>query len=327
MSSQPANADHPLAKHKWWAMLGIGMGVLMSTIDASIVNIALPTLVDELGTTLSTVEWVVLSYLLVLTASMLGVARLGDMHGKKRIYLIGLVCFTISSLLCGMAPNVHWLIAFRAIQGIGAVMNQALGSAIITEVFPRSERGRALGIIGSTVSVGISLGPTVGGLIIGLINWRAAFFINVPLGIATAIIVARMVPDLPPHGARPAFRPGRGVGALCHVGRLCPGHDHGPGTRLSAAIHPGAAGVRRRGNRRFLAAGMDPRAPHDRPAPVPQSAAGYQPAHGPDRIPGVGCPVPHALLFTERAGLSHRTDGAAAGRRADLHRGDRAIFG
>jgi EmrB/QacA subfamily drug resistance transporter len=186
-------------------MVGIGMGVLMSTIDASIVNIALPTLVDELGTSLSTVEWVVLSYLLVLTASMLGVARLGDMYGKKRIYMIGLICFTASSLLCGLAPNAHWLIAFRAIQGIGAVMNQALGTAIITEVFPSSERGRALGIIGSTVSVGISLGPTDGGLIIGLVSWRAAFLINVPLGIATALIVARMVPASPPHAAGQRF--------------------------------------------------------------------------------------------------------------------------
>jgi MFS family permease len=98
-------------------MLGIGLGVLMFTLDTSIVNIALPTLVQELRTSFATIQWVVLSYLLVITALVLGAARLGDMLGKKRLYLIGLVIFTISSLLCGVAPSVGFLIGFRALQG------------------------------------------------------------------------------------------------------------------------------------------------------------------------------------------------------------------
>jgi EmrB/QacA subfamily drug resistance transporter len=186
-------------------MLGIGLGVLMFTIDTSIVNIALPTLVKTLNTSFATIQWVVLSYLLIVTALVLGAARLGDMLGKKRLYLIGLIIFTISSLLCGLAPSVGWLIGFRALQGLGAVFISALGAAIVTEVFPDSERGRALGIIGAVVSLGIALGPTVGGLLIGISNWRMIFLVNVPLGIFASFIVARVVPPSARSGANQRF--------------------------------------------------------------------------------------------------------------------------
>ncbi len=193
----PPDSDSP--SRKWWALLGIGLGVFMSTLDASIVNISLPTLVHDLGTTFATVQWVVLSYLLVIATLMLSVARLGDMLGKKKLYTTGLVLFTIGSLLCGLAPGVGWLIAFRALQGTGAVMMTSLGIAIITEVFPANERGRALGIMGAIVSVGIALGPTVGGVLIGLVGWRSVFLVNVPVGIATTLIVIKVIP---PPGAR-----------------------------------------------------------------------------------------------------------------------------
>ena len=186
-------------------MLGIGMGMLMSTLDASIVNISLPTLVEQLDTDFATVQWVVLSYLLVIASLMLSVARLGDMLGKKKLYNIGLVLFTIGSLLCGLSPSVGWLIGFRALQGTGAVMMTALGTAIITEVFPASERGRALGIGGGIVSVGIALGPTVGGILIGTVGWRSVFLVNVPLGILAALIVHRVVPALNPEKSARRF--------------------------------------------------------------------------------------------------------------------------
>ena len=179
---------------KWWAMFGVGLGVLMFTIDTSIVNIALPTLVHVFHTNFATIQWVVLSYLLVVTALVLGAARLGDLLGKKQLYLAGLILFTFSSLLCGLAPGDYWLIGFRALQGLGAVMISALGAAIITEVFPRSERGRALGIIGAVVSLGVALGPTVGGLLITISGWRTIFLVNVPIGIFASLVVVRSVP-------------------------------------------------------------------------------------------------------------------------------------
>lgn len=180
---------------RWLALLGVSMGVLMGTIDGSIVNIALPTLVRELNASFATVQWVVLSYLLVITALLPSAARLGDMLGKKRMYIVGLVGFTVGSLLCGLAPNGPWLIGFRAAQGLGAVLVNALGAAIITAIFPSHERGRALGIIGSVVSIGVALGPSLGGVLIGLSGWRSIFLVNLPVGIIAVLVVSRFVPE------------------------------------------------------------------------------------------------------------------------------------
>lgn len=187
------------------------MGVFMATLDASIVNISLPTLVDSFQTSLATIEWVILSYTLVLTSLMLGAARLGDMFDKKKLYMGGLTVFTLGSLLCGLSPTVGWLIAARALQGLGATFMQALGSAIVTEIFPSNERGRALGVMGSTVSVGIAVGPPLGGLLIGLFGWASIFWVNIPIGILTWFIIRRFVP------ASKAVRKGQrfdAVGAL-----------------------------------------------------------------------------------------------------------------
>jgi EmrB/QacA subfamily drug resistance transporter len=180
---------------KWWVMVGISLGILMYTIDTSIVNIALPTLVEKLHTDFATVQWVGLSYVLVVTAFVLGAARLGDMYGKKPLYLGGLVVFTISSLLCGLAPSIETLIGARALQGLGAVMISALGAAIIAETFPLAERGKALGIIGAVVSLGIALGPSVGGVLVGVAGWRSIFMVNLPIGILASLVVNKYVPN------------------------------------------------------------------------------------------------------------------------------------
>ncbi len=176
----------------------------MATLDTSIVNISLPTLVTYFQTDFATIQWVVLAYGLVITSLMLSVARLGDMLPKKRIYQTGLTLFVISSCLCGLAPSVGWLIAFRALQGLGGTMMQALGMAMVTEIFPASERGRALGTMGAVVSVGIAVGPPLGGLLIGLVGWQSVFWVNLPVGLITAFFVWRFVPDL--RSARPGQR-------------------------------------------------------------------------------------------------------------------------
>ncbi len=183
-------------------MFSVAMGTFLGTIDGSIVNVALPTLEEQLGADFATVQWVVVAYLLVTTSMMLGVARLGDMIGKKRIYMTGMALFTASSVLCGLAPSIGFLIGFRVVQGLGAVMMQALGFGLVTEAFPRSERGRALGILGTVVSIGISIGPTIGGLLIGTVGWRAIFLVNLPVGIAGLFLVRRFVPDWRPPGGQ-----------------------------------------------------------------------------------------------------------------------------
>ncbi len=179
---------------KLWALLGVGLGVFMSTLDVGIINVALPTLVQSLHTTFPKAQWTVLSYQLVSASLVLGATRLGDMWGKKLLFLGGLVLFTLSSLLCGLAPSIEWLIGFRSLQGLGAMFISGLGLAIVTEVFPSSERGRAVGVIGSVVSLGLTLGPSTGGLLLGSTGWRSVFLINVPLGLVASLLVTQVVP-------------------------------------------------------------------------------------------------------------------------------------
>jgi EmrB/QacA subfamily drug resistance transporter len=186
-------------------MAGICLGVLMATIDFSIVNVSLPTLVAELDTTFATIQWVVLAYVLIVTSLMLGAARLGDMFGEKRLYALGMLVFTAGSLLCGLAPGAGWLIGFRALQGLGAVFMQALGVAILTQIFPPTQRGRALGVLSAVVSVGLSLGPPLGGVLIGGFGWRAVFLVNVPLGFLALAVVIRHVPSSGPKPAGQRF--------------------------------------------------------------------------------------------------------------------------
>lgn len=206
---------------RWLGLIGLCLGVFMFTLDASIVNVALPTLVGVFRTTFSTVQWIVLAYLLIATALVMVAARIGDIYGKKQAYLAGLAIFTLGSLLCGLSPSVGWLIAFRALQGLGAVFVSALGAAIVGEMFGMRERGRALGMIGSAVLLGVALGPSVGGFIIELAGWRWMFLVNIPVGIVAMSVVYRFVPRVP---GRPAS------GAL-----------DWPGTLLACAMLSGLA--------------------------------------------------------------------------------------
>src|SRR5665811_193443 len=172
---------------KWFVLIAIGMAIFLGTLDGSIVNVALPTLVDEFVTTFSVAQWVVLAYLLTQTTLTLGFGRLGDMIGKKPIFTAGFGIFTIGSVLAGLSPTIGFLIAARVVQAFGAAMIFALGFAITTESFPPSERGKALGINGTTVSLGIMAGPIIGGIILEAMDWRWIFFVNLPIGIIGTI--------------------------------------------------------------------------------------------------------------------------------------------
>ncbi|MEW6242411.1 MAG: MFS transporter [Chloroflexota bacterium] len=187
---------------KWYVLLAVSMGVFLATIDGSIVNISLPTLVSSLQTDFALVQWVVLAYLLTVTTLMLGIGRLADIYGKKPIYTAGFVVFTIGSVLCGLSPSIHWLIGFRVLQAVGASMIMALGMAIVTEAFPPTERGRALGMTGTIVSVGIAVGPTLGGLIVQHLSWHWIFFVNLPIGLLGILLVVRYVPAFKPAGGQ-----------------------------------------------------------------------------------------------------------------------------
>ncbi len=199
MTSSPPTVDY---SRKWYVLSAVGMGVFLATIDGSIVNVSLPTMEKSFQTDFALVQWVVLSYLLTVTTLMLGIGRLADIYGKKPIYTAGFIVFTIGSVLCGLSLTIYTLIGFRVLQAVGASMIMALGMAIVTEAFPRSERGRALGISGTIVSVGIAVGPTLGGLIVQNLSWHWIFFVNLPIGIIGTWMVIRYVPTFKPPGGQ-----------------------------------------------------------------------------------------------------------------------------
>jgi len=195
----PTGVDYD---RKWYVLVAIAMAIFLGTIDGSIVNVALPTLVEEFDTTFNVAQWVVLAYLLTQATLTLGFGRLGDMIGKKPIFTTGFMVFTIGSVLAGISPTIGFLIAARVVQALGAAMIFALGFAITTEAFPPSERGKALGINGTTVSLGIMAGPIIGGMILEATDWRWIFFVNLPIGIVGTITALKFVPNTRPKGTQ-----------------------------------------------------------------------------------------------------------------------------
>jgi EmrB/QacA subfamily drug resistance transporter len=170
-------------KH-WTVFAIVAVGVLMATIDASIVNVTLPVLARYFQLPLGgAVEWVVVGYLVVIAALLLTAGRLSDTFGRARSWAAGLAVFTVSSALCGSASSFLWLVGFRCLQGVGAAFVMAVSTAMLVAAFPAEQRGRALGLNALVVGLGISIGPTLGGVITQHFGWRWIFYVNVPLGV------------------------------------------------------------------------------------------------------------------------------------------------
>lgn len=168
---------------KWTVFIITAMGVFMSTLDGSIVNIALPFIMKDFGISLETVEWVSMIYLLSISSFLLGFGRLGDIKGRKNVFVAGLAVFTFASVTCGASVNILHLIISRFIQSLGAAMIMASTPAMVVEAFPMSERGKAMGTTGAIVAAGLTAGPAIGGYLIDAFSWRSIFYINIPIGI------------------------------------------------------------------------------------------------------------------------------------------------
>ena len=204
--------------HKWWALFVVQTGVLMSTLDAGIVSVSMPTIMNQFHASVTMIQWVVLAYLMVITITLLPFGRLADMYGRKQVYTLGFVVFTVGSALCGASGSVEQLAIFRAFQALGASMLMANGMAITSAVFPARERGKALGIGGTVVATGTTIGPTIGGLITQWLGWRWIFYVNIPVGVVgvtMALIVLRNREITPALSQRHTFDlPGAAVAGL-----------------------------------------------------------------------------------------------------------------
>lgn len=167
---------------KWQVFSLVGVSIFMSTLDSSIVNVALPYIMEDLSSDVKTVQWVVVVYLLTVSALLLTFGRLSDTRGRRMVYVTGFLVFTLGSLLCANAMTAHFLVGARMVQGIGASMLMACSPALVVDAFAPEDRGRALGLMGAVVAAGLTLGPLAGGMILACFSWRVIFYINVPIG-------------------------------------------------------------------------------------------------------------------------------------------------
>ncbi len=177
-----------------WALAGLSLSMLLSALGTSIANVGLPTLAQAFNASFQEVQWIVLAYLLAITTLIVGVGRLGDIAGRRRLLLTGILLFTAASVLCGVAPTLRLLIAARAAQGLGAAIMMALTMAFVGETVPKERTGSAMGLLGTMSAVGTALGPSLGGILIAGPGWRAIFLVSVPLGILTFLLAYRHLP-------------------------------------------------------------------------------------------------------------------------------------
>jgi EmrB/QacA subfamily drug resistance transporter len=188
--ARPDTLERAERANKWVVLALAGSAAFMTSLDSSIVNIALPSIAHGFGVPLSgSIEWVLDGYLVVIAAALLTFGRIADMLGRKSLLLAGLALFTLGSALCGAAPSLGVLVAARCFQGLGAAAIFSVNIAMVTRAFPAEERGRALGINMVIVALGVSVGPTVGGILTSALSWRWIFYVNVPIG-AIVILAA-----------------------------------------------------------------------------------------------------------------------------------------
>ncbi len=181
-------------KNRWFSLFVLVLLPFMSTLDANIINVALPTLSKDLNIAMADVEWVVTIYLIVISSTIIIFGRIGDLKSKVLVFKGGLFLFTLGSLLCGLSHSLWFLIFSRMVQALGAACAMATNQGIITQLFPQNERGRALGISGMAVALGTMTGAPLGGLIISITSWHAIFLVNVPVGIFAFILAMRILP-------------------------------------------------------------------------------------------------------------------------------------
>ncbi|PWC84218.1 MFS transporter [Azospirillum sp. TSH100] len=189
-----------------WAQAGLALAVLLSSLGISIANVGLPALARSFDVPFREVQWVVLAYLLAITTLIVGVGRLGDIVGRRRLLLAGIGLFTVGSAVSAAASGLWMLVAARAVQGLGAAAMMALATAFVGDAVPKERVGRVMGLMGTTSAIGTALGPTLGGLLIAAFGWPAIFLVTVPPGLVAFLLVRRYLPADRVEAARGAGR-------------------------------------------------------------------------------------------------------------------------
>ena len=200
-----SSATHP---HKLLALAAVCLGTFMLIVDVTIVSVALPSIRGALHTSLSDEQWTIDAYALSLAALLLPTGSLADILGRRRIFAAGLLVFTVSSLLCGIAGSGVELVAFRALQGIGGAMVFVTSLALLAQTFHGPERGMAFGVWGAVVTLATTLGPVLGGLLTTELSWRWIFFVNIPIGVVAILVTLIGVPESRPAWSRRIDVPG-----------------------------------------------------------------------------------------------------------------------
>src|SRR5947208_5590131 len=181
-------------RNRWIALVVLCAGMLMIVLDQTIVNVALPSIQSDLGFSQSSLAWVVNAYLIAFGGLLLLAGRLGDLIGRRRIFMIGLAVFVAASALCGLAQSQSVLVGARFVQGIGGALTSAVILGMIVTMFPEPrERAKAIGVYSFVAAAGASIGLLLGGVITEAINWHWIFFVNLPIGLATALLALRLV--------------------------------------------------------------------------------------------------------------------------------------
>ncbi len=204
----------------WAALLALCLGFFMILLDTTIVSTAIPAMLRELDAGLNAIVWVISVYLLTYAVPMLFFSRLGDRFGPKRVYVAGLVVFTLASLWCGLSESVEILIAARAVQGLGAAMMTPQTLAFISHLFPPSKRGPAMGLWSGVAGIAAIVGPLLGGVLVDHFGWEWIFFVNLPVGVVALVLALVKVPDWQPKHSHSFDLPGillSGAGLFCIV--------------------------------------------------------------------------------------------------------------
>ena len=194
-ATSPRPDAMPRPTHKWWPLVAVSLGTSMLLIDVTIVNVALPDMAVSLSTSFSALQWVVDAYALALAALLLGIGALADLRGHRTSYLIGLVVFAGSSLVCGLTTDAGLLIAARAVQGVGGAAMFATTFALLNSSYQGRDRGTAYGLWGAVAGASAAIGPILGGLLVEGLSWRWIFFVNLPVCVAAILLVLRSLPS------------------------------------------------------------------------------------------------------------------------------------